>query len=567
MGGVMMMDDGPNGAPLQAGAAEESPPSEASRKAGEGASIARNTTIVSGFLLIGRMAGILREVVVARFIGTSAAADAFRFAHEAILQDLFTKFEKLLQPIYIPLFIARRQAEGDESAWRFARIVGTIHLLLLTVISTCGFIFAPLIMTLMAGEYEKLQPGTEGFALAVTFLRMFFPALIIFSLSNLAELTIQAYKHFTIPALAEATRRILLVAGVVAAAAIFRGEGEPTPMQATTCLAWGAVLGCLARLLIQLPKLGRYRQWIRPSLNLSDPDIRRAAILALPLVVGIILAFARNIIEAKFAFGIDEGAYSALKAARKLVDMPWQILGLALSYVIYPFIAELGAKQDRSGMGDALIRVVRVMIFAFAPVMVLFLAVGDPVVRVAFMGGHFDENSVRLTHSALPWYVIGLIAFAVEDPVLKWFYALSDTKTPIALGVLGDLVWMAIAFIGVQRMGLGLPGLAAAFSIQKIVKVAVVLLVLGRRLGGIPFSRVLPFVGQMAVVCAFMGVAVWGTSGVVGPRVPFEGLKHHAVHLAAVFFVAFTVFVVASHLLRIEELRFVTDRLRKKLGR
>jgi putative peptidoglycan lipid II flippase len=546
---------------------EEAPAQEAPAKAatGEGESIARNTTIVGGFLLLGRFGGMFREVIVSRVIGTSAAADAFRFANETVLQDLFTKFEKLLQPVYMPIFVARQRKDGDAEAFRFTRVVGTIQLILLLAMAVLGSLFAPEIVRRIA-THEGIQPGTEGFALAVVFLRMFFPALVVFSLSNLVELTIQSYKHFTIPALAEAVRRLLLVVAVVLAVAYYH---KPTAQQATMALAWGAVAGCLARMLIQLPKVWQYRAHFKPSLDFSLPDVKKGGRLAGPLIIGIVLSYARNVYEAKLALKLGEGFFSALKYARKLVDMPWQILSLALSYVIYPFISELGAKQDNESMADALVRMARVMVFVFAPITALCWVLSEPTVRVVYYGGHFDEDSVRLTNSALPFYVIGLVFFAIEDPLLKRFYAMSDTATPIALGVMADLVWFGAVVLGVLELQLGLPALAAAFSIQKVVKVIVVLIVLRAKLGGIPLTGVGTFLGKVIAACAVMAFLVHVAAGALGPSIPFDpkGVAHNGALLVAMMVVSAVAFLGMCHALKVEELALVVGRLRKKLGR
>ncbi|MBI3921844.1 MAG: hypothetical protein HY318_10550, partial [Armatimonadetes bacterium] len=81
--------------------------------------IVRNTLIVTALRAISPLAGTLREMVMSRLMGTTAAADIYRFAIERILQDVYTKVEKLLQPTYLPVFVGRQTLDGEERAWRF----------------------------------------------------------------------------------------------------------------------------------------------------------------------------------------------------------------------------------------------------------------------------------------------------------------------------------------------------------------------------------------------------------------------------------------------------------------
>jgi putative peptidoglycan lipid II flippase len=597
----------------------------------DGSAIARNTAVVSGFLFLGRLAGMGREFIISRLIGTTAASDAFRFGSEAILQDIYNKVEKLLQPTYLPLFVARQRQEGDRQAWRFTSIFGTLQVCLLVGICVTGLVASPEIAAWLTGGAgsevrEKLGPGSEGYRYLLFFLRVFFPALLVYSLSNLTELTLQGYNRFTVPALGEALRRVLIVAAAAGAVAVFH---KPTPYQTTYALALGIVVGVSCRLLVMIPGLWGKRKLARPSLDLTDPMIRKAAILAAPLVVGIIFSFVRNLAEAKYALGEGVGQYSGLKYARKIVDVPWQIVALALSYVIYPFVSELGARQERSRMADALVAMLRVMGFIFIPITVFFLILGEPTVRVAFQGVTFNEQSVAITMSALPWYLFAMVFYAIEDPLLKWFYALSDTRTPILMGIGADIVWFAVAYPGSQLLGLGLPAIAFAMGIGKTLKVIILLFILFPRLGGAPAAVGPPGVGAVrtfvaslliaagagggawvllrhlpsgpaapawlpiaAAAVAFLGamwLGRWNATGsflvrLVGANalmaaaatvcavaiariVPFGGLKREAAVLFGALIVSVPVYLGASVGLRIEECFTVIDRLKRKLGR
>ncbi len=529
-----------------------------------GERIVRNTGIVAGFLFLGRVVGAAREIILSRFIGTTWAADAYRFASETMLQDVYTKFEKLLQPVYVPIFVARQREEGDEQAWRFTSVVGTVQLLLLIAASLGGVIWAPQVVAAMLGA-ERVAEQPRLYLLTVSFLRILFPALIVYSLSNLAELTIQSYHSFTIPALAEALRRILLIAGLVAAIVLFRGK--PTEIQATQALVIGFVVGCAVRLCVQLPLLWQRLKLFRLSLDFRNPNVRKAGILALPLVVGIIFSYIRNLAESFLALGEGTGGLAALKYARKLVDMPWQVLALGISYVIYPFISELGAKQERGEMANALVSMIRVMAFIFVPMTVFLFLLAEPTVVTAFFGRKFDEESVRLTMQAVPWYVLGMLFFGIEDPMLKWFFALSDTKTPIIMGIVGNFIWFAIAVPGIRVYDGGLTALALAMVGSKTLKVLILLAILRPRLGPVPRERVLPFIGKLVIAVGAMTVAILFTSRFLESAIPFSGWLKGAGEFFGSAFVAVVVYLGASFALRIEELQLVVDRMKARLRR
>ncbi len=528
-----------------------------------GERIVRNAGIVSGFLLFGRIIGFAREFILNRFIGTSWQADTYRFVSDNILQDLYTKFEKLLQPVYLPIFLARQREDGDERAWRFTSVVAPIQLLLLLALCLGGVVWAPQIAGWMLRKQIEEYPA--ALPLAISFLRILLPALVVYSLSNLAELTIQSYHSFTVPALAEALRRILIVVGLVAAIALF--SGKPTPVQATQGLVFGLVVGCIARLLVQLPLLRQRRKLLRPGLDFRNPDVRKAGALALPLLAGVVFSYIRNLAESVLALREGVGGLAGLRAARRLVDMPWQVLALGISYVIYPFISELGAKQKRGEMANALVSMIRVMAFVFAPMTVFLFLLAEPTIVTAFFGREFDDESVALTMQAMPWYVLGMLFFAIEDPMLKWFFALSDTKTPVIMGILGNVLWFAIAVPGIRVYDGGLTALALAMVGSKTIKVLILLAILRPRLGPVPRERVLPFIGKLAVAVAVMTAAILITSRFLEGVVPSSQWLNGAVVFSGSAAVAVIVYIAASFLLRIEEFQLVVDRVKARLGR
>jgi len=122
--------------------------------------------------------------------------------------------------------------------------------------------------------------------------------------------------------------------------------------------------------------------------------------------------------------------------------------------------------------------------------------------------------------------------------------------------------------LGVVAHELGLPALAAAMSVSKISKVTVVIVILRGRLGYFPLSKLLPFVGKIAIAGGIMSVLIYLSHGALEPKIPFESvLLKQAVLLAVTAAVGTVAFVGACAVLKVDELRLVLDRVRKKLKR
>lgn len=245
---------------------------------------------------------------------------------------------------------------------------------------------------------------------------------------------------------------------------------------------------------------------------------------------------------------------AALGYARKFLDQPWQIIAYAISVVIYPFISELGAKRERGELGDALLSVFRIIVFVFLPVSIIMIALSKSLVCALLKGA-----DPILILSALVFYLPGMTIFALEEPTMKWFYALGDTLTPTTLGIIADFIFFGILFGGVYGMGIGLPAFALALVISKGLKMLAVYAILHGRLGGLAWHRLTKFAIRMVVACAILTTTMW----FIGHAAPdFEaGRLAHLGFLIVGGIIGVGIFTACAYLLRMEEMMLVIERI------
>ncbi|MGN6107397.1 MAG: lipid II flippase MurJ, partial [Kofleriaceae bacterium] len=108
------------------------PPAPARARRGGGA------VAVAAGIFLSRIAGLVRERVIAHYLGLGAAADAFRAALRIpnLLQNLLG--EGVLSASFIPVY-ARLLAEGRrDEASQVARVVGTLLALVASAIAVAG---------------------------------------------------------------------------------------------------------------------------------------------------------------------------------------------------------------------------------------------------------------------------------------------------------------------------------------------------------------------------------------------------------------------------------------------
>ena len=137
------------------------------------------------------------------------------------------------------------------------------------------------------------------------------------------------------------------------------------------------------------------------------------------------------------------------------------------------------------------------MLFLTIPASVVLIILRDPIVVLLFQRGLFDVESSRITSFALLFYAVGLFPHAMLEVLTRGFYALSDTRTPVALALLAMAInlGLAWAFLGPLEQG----GLALALSLSTMVEALLLFELLRRRLRSLGEREVGISVGQTAV--------------------------------------------------------------------
>ncbi len=515
--------------------------------------------IISVFGFLGKLMGFVKEMLIANYWSTSATTDTFKVVYNSIIFLVYSKVEKLLRPTYLPIFVKHRDQNEGAEARRFFSTTSTLVFLAVTVITAVVAVFAPWIMRTgwpqITGQYHDL---------AVELLRLAAGAMLLLVMSVMAELTLHAYKRFTAPALADACRQLALVASIGGLVGYgFFSASQPSGIKAA---AIGVLVGAALRLLVQLPALYRKLGPIKPSLDLSNPDVRRMLALMPPVVVGLLFSTARTYFDSRFGTDAGEGVYAALDYARKISDMPVMIVPLAVSLVVYPWVSEWATRMDREKLAESLVAMTRVMAFIFVPVAVGLIVLSTPVVQLAYERGEFAPEGTVLVSRALVPYAAGLPFLAVEASINKWYFALGDTATPNYVGAAMAILHVLIAYVGVYHLRRSVGVLAAALSISKGLKVTILYLMLRGRIGKISRAEVLSFAGRLAVATAVMAAVVLAVSGAFNDMLVNAGNTQRLMFLVVCGGSGVAAFLAAAATMRIEELTMVVGFVHTKIS-
>jgi putative peptidoglycan lipid II flippase len=521
------------------------PPADETANPGRAGGHARALTLASAIVAAtyfgSRVLGALRTTAIAHAFGTPPELDAYYIGNR--IPDLLFQViaGATLASAFIPTFARVRNRRGEDAAWRLASAALNLVTLVTALLAVVAFLLAPKLVPLTApGLGDSVGRGPEMRALAVKLTRLMLAAPIIFAMSGMVSGILNARRRFFLSGVAPMLYNLGIIAG-----AILYGVIGGSARSGVTLLAVATVAGAGGHLLVQLPGLTRVGMRYVPTLGLRDPAVREVVTLMLPRMLGLAAVQLNFAVSNFFASQMAAGTVSSLSYAWSLVVLPLALVGQAISTAVFPHMADQAADDDHHELRNTLAQALRIIVFLTIPATVGLVVLRVPVTSLLLQHGSFTAHDTGVVATALLFYSLGLAAQALIEILSRGFYALRDTRTPVAFAVLS--MALNLGFSLLLRGPLGYRGLALALSLAVMVEATSLFLVLRARIGGLQERALLWTVARAVVAAWLMAVAVaaamvWARhTGLFADRRGVRYLFEAAVGIpigAAVFFAA-----------------------------
>jgi len=439
--------------------------SQAERAVVSGKSLLASIGGVTLILLFCKLAGFSEKLVIAHYLGTSSEADAY-YAAFAVVWTVVFVVRELVQPALLPVYVETLRAD-ELLARRVLAVVGFGVTAALIVLAAMLFVWPEAAARAVAPGFEP-----DVHARTASLLQAMSGGIVLLALMGLTRTVLNAHGEFCWAAAGELLFRVVVIGGL-AAGFIAYGVNR---------IGWALTAAAVAGLALHLGILHR-----RTGICLAGLDrrvitpLRQVTILAAPLVIGVLCSHVGQLIDGVMASALSPGRVSALTYARKLTDAVVLLGPAALATVMFAHFASLAAAGRSDEMRRLFVRCVRIVLIASVGVALLLVVLNQPVVRILFQHGRFNAESASLTSSALVGYGAGIPAFAVDGLIVGTLYAMKDVRTPVLVGIVGVMADIILAWVLMRY--LDHVGIAVSIATVKTLKSAVLLWIVGRRLG------------------------------------------------------------------------------------
>ena len=415
--------------------------------------IFKSTFLLSLLFIAIKILGFFEKIVLAHFFGTSDAADVYFWAL-SIPFALYLIIEEILGPVFIPFLVEKIGLDETSAAKRIMNILFVILACVMTMLCIAGIYFSPFLVEMLAPGFEGEKQNT-----AISILQGLFVIFIFLGLNSYLTVIYHAYKRFNLPVLARAVQKVLIIILIML-------WGKSYGVYSAVI---GTVVGCVIQtiiLIIFLPK--KYRKTKLPSASVEVDTSKRLVLLMMPLFLGVAFSQLSGIIDNLVVSGQFSGAVASLSFGRKIIDLPILIVPFALGIVLLPYFSSLNNPEQNQEFAAIFEKVIRLLTILFLFITLVVLLFNQMIVSILFERGQFDSNSTEITARALFWFSFGLLAFALEIPIMQSFFALKNTFTPIWIGICCASLNIVLTVILVQYLGFII--VPIALTLQKSIK-------------------------------------------------------------------------------------------------
>ncbi|MBQ7251680.1 MAG: murein biosynthesis integral membrane protein MurJ [Kiritimatiellae bacterium] len=522
------------------------------------AGLRRHVGTVGLFTMASRVLGLVREWLMAHFVGAGLASSAFyvAFAIPNFARRLFG--EGALSSAFVPVFKGLAENGRMDAARRLARAVSTMAWLMLGAAVL-------LAMLAVSGALAFAPDMPERAAVTLRLLRVMLPYAVFICAAAFGMGVLNALGRFAAAAFAPCLLNLVWI-GTLLAILFFPGLAL---FDRVRILSW-AVLAAGALQMAFLLRCARRRgvPLVPSREGWRDEATRLVWRNTATAIVGAGAVQINAFLDQVLALYAAEWAPSAIAYADRLMELPLALFGTAFGTVLLPSFAGRFAKGDQDGARAALRQGIRDMMMLMLPSAAGLAVLAPDVTAALFEHGAFGPESTTRVARAVAAYAAGLAFFGLAKALAPWFHAQNDMKTPLRVSVRMVFANFALNLLSV----LCLPvewrhvGIAGATVVSSAASCAWLLALARKRNGPLGFAALLRPLARIALAAAAMGGVLLVAAPQVARLLPGETMKLRLLRIALEVPLGGAVYFAALALLLPDAAAAVRSRFARRRG-
>lgn len=523
-----------------------------------------NTTTSNGLLksaglimiviLLSKIFGFLRDVIVANYYGASIVSDAYFYAYQipalavVILGGMGGPFHSATVSVFSKL-VTDFKAKPEPEVKKLFNTFETFSMIIFGIIALICFFFPEQVMNIIIS-----QATPELSSLAAKHLQIMSPVILVGALLGLYYGILVTYNKFLLPNIAPSA----LSLGIILT--LFFSSGDKNGYY----LALGTTIGALIQLVMQSPAVLKLGYTFKPSFDFfHNKNFNDILELLMPAFLSSTIGQIGIYVDIFFASGLPEGQWTAYGYANRIFQFPVGLMLSALLVPLFPLFSRLVAKKDFDSVRHYFNKGVGSLILIGTYLMIFIFISGLDLISITLERGAFTHEAAIMVFEVLFMISLSIIPYVFRDSITRLYYSFNDSKTPFYIAI-GSIA-LKLIFNSIFVRLLGIQGIALSTAIITTIN-ATLLAILIRKKISIGYRA---FLGQVAkiVICAvaafLFGIILEKLLAMVLPYT----FIFKIIKVTVIFFFTSAIYVTLAHIFKIEYLEDVKEKIMAKFSK
>lgn len=537
--------------------------------------IYRSTAVMATGTVVSRITGMIRNLLVVAALGTAIFADTFNVANTIPTILYILLIGGALNSVFVPQLV-RSMKEDEDGGAAFASRLLTATAVLLGFITLVAVLIAPLLVRLYASKFATVGFEHE-YALTVTFARYCLPQILFLGLFVMFGQVANSRDKFGPMMWAPVLNNLVVISSLLIFLKIAPHATTKTITQGESALlGLGTTAGVALQFLVLVPVVASLKVRLRPRFDWRGGGLGHSSRLAfwtfcfvlvnqIGYLIVVNIATAASV-KAK-ALGLAVGVgFTPYANAYLIFVLPHSIFTVSLVTALLPRISAAAAEKRIDVVRSEISTALKMIGVATVPAAFAFLFFGPLMATVLYAGT--DPVNARQIGYVLAGFSLGLIPFSASHLLLRGFYAFEDTKSPVGINVILNLVMVALSIIANIFLPLRwvVVGLAGAFAIAYFVSIRITIKKLGKRIGPLSGNGILRTHLRLALASLAAMVPAYLVAYVL-TSLAGRGALGSLIALAVAGPLFLAIYLFLAHRLRVVEVQMLFGRLRSLVGR
>lgn len=497
-------------------------------------SIRRTVFAVSAIVIVSKLVGFLREVVIAEQFGTSREYDIFLLAISA---PLFFQLVVMRATNFLTVPLLSKKSTDNNyqnnrhNLWSLFNSLFFVALFLTLAVIPAAPYFVRWIGTGLAGD--KLDQ-------AIFFCRAISVTILLGFLEAFLRSALNVKKQFAYPA----AGTIILNLTVIGSIYLFSEKIS------VAAILVGLAIGLFLQVIFLLLRLWNGEIFESFNLKLFGPGIRKALAVGGLIMMVELMMTTFFLIDRYFASDLSAGAVAAIKYAGVLVMLPVSVVGFTIAAVTFPYISEKAETRETGEFASLVNSSLSLALVLALPCGLFYYMFSSELVTAVFYYGAFDLTSVAKTAMVLKMFAPYLVCLFLYTLLIQACYSSGRARFVFYLSLMAMIVKFFLTWL--FKIYFDFPGIALATSVTHLLILMIFFLYLFKKSLLSGFGQLSIKAGK--VVLAALPIILLGlvSQAVFDTGSTTDWLSRFQVVPAAI--VSFLLFIIFGRVLKIDEI-------------